>query len=131
MNYPAQQYAAPYVPTYAPQHAMMPYTGQLPVPVGTAAGPVAPPGTEKPGITTKAWWQETTAGFPRWSLAAGAVTLGLIGYGWNAGWFDAGSGRRSTSSSRRDPGRRKRRSGGKRRGRRSGRSTAGRFNFDF
>ena len=127
MNFPAQQYALPYVPTYAPQHAMMPYTGQLPVPAGAAA----PPGTEKPGITTKAWWQETTAGFPRWSLAAGAVTLGLIGYGWNSVWFDGGT-RRSTSSSRRDPGRRKRRSGGKRRGRRGGRrASGGRFDFDF
>lgn len=150
MNFPAYappyapQYAAPYVPTYAPQHAIMAYTGQAP---GAPAGAMTPAGaattapTDKPGITTKAWWMETNAGFPRWALAAGAVALGTIGYGWSAGWFDTSGTtvKRSTSRSSRDAGRKRtrrtRKASPKRRGRRDHKSHAlssgARYDWDF
>lgn len=127
----APHYAPPYAPQYAPQ-AMMPYTG------GAAEDEAAKKKAAedaakatKPGITDKAWWQETTFSIPRWALATGAVALGTIGYGWNAGWFDGKAGaKRTTAHARRDPGRHKKSSHKRGRGR-AHHALGHRYDFDF
>lgn len=109
----ASAYAAPYATPYAPQYPLV-WTGQA-VPGGMAPAmnpPVlADTPAAAPAITSPEWWKLTTFNIPRWALAAGAVSLGLIGYGWQSGWFDGG-GHKSTSRSRtsRDVTRRRRRS---------------------
>lgn len=40
-----------------------------------------------PAITSPEWWKQTTFDVPRWALAGGAASLGLIAYLWSTGMF--------------------------------------------
>ena len=89
-NYAAQ---APYAPPYQPQYPLV-YTGQAFQGIAPAANaPVADAAAATAATPLQAaWWQDTTFNIPRWALASGALTLGLIGYGWSAGWFGKAGG---------------------------------------
>lgn len=168
---PGAVYAQSYVPQYPIVPYAQPYTGathdtaaameaQRNAQATAQKGAViaADPGAAKPGVFTMAFWQEPTWNIPRWALLGGAIALGTIGYGWQAGWFDGRSGTRTSSSTRssssRDASRGRRgkrrraaassagtrrkrgsssrsRSAGRRRGRGRDGGQQGRFDFDF
>ena len=109
-------YGVPYNPNYAPQTGCPPYAGpQYPLAALTgqfrgltpeqqaaadkaaadkAAADAAKAANPNPAITSPEWWKQTTFDIPRWALAGGAASLGLIAYLWSTGMF---GGRRGSS----------------------------------